>query len=135
MTLRHGPGSTLVSELVTHPGTSEAGKTMIEKAVNESQDKGNNGVIHLVSLNEASTKFYRSLDFKTLKGKRMELTPSESHLWSQGNDGKWSLKELEDSGYLEKNESEPSQARGSKRSLEDENNDETPPAKRSHVAR
>lgn len=90
MTLRHDSGTTLVSEPRTHPGISVAGKTMIEKAMNESESEGNDGVVPLVSLNASSTAFYRSLDFKPLIGSHMELNPSESHLWSQGQDGKWS---------------------------------------------
>jgi hypothetical protein len=134
MTLRHGPGATLISELATHPGTLGAGKIMVEKAVNESQTAGNDGKVHLASLNKASTEFYGSLGFKQLKplkSKNMELNPSDSHLWSQGNDGKWSLKEYERSQFfLKKKHSEPSQTRGLKRPHEDE---ETPNVKRPHL--
>jgi hypothetical protein len=128
---QHITSGTEITHLVTHPGTSGAGKTMVEKAVNESQAAGIHGKVWVSKISDDSDRFYDSLGFKTSGGGRMELNPSESrHLWSEGQDGKWSLKEHAGSGFLsKKKENESSQASGSKRPREDED-DEAPNAKR-----
>ena len=100
MALRHGRG-TRVEHLATHPGTSGAGETMIEKAVNESQTRGNNGEVFLESGGVAQD-FYRSLGFKEDGLLDMKLNPSEHpNLWSRNEDGTWSLKKHEGKGYLQ----------------------------------
>lgn len=71
---------------------------MIEKAVNESQARGQNGQIYLMSLNSASDGFYKNLGFTDDQGE-LKLNPSESELWSQ-KDGTWSLNKNEGTGYL-----------------------------------
>jgi hypothetical protein len=115
-------GGTRLDNLATHPGTSGAGKTMIEHAVNESAAAGNHGIVTLTSLNDASTGFYHSVGFKQLSGSDIsdmkELNPSESNLWSQGSDGKWGLKEHKGSGFL-------SEANSSKRPREEEGDEAT----------
>jgi hypothetical protein len=110
MLLKQSQNETEVATLSTHPGTSGAGETMIERAVNESQVAGHNGEVSLTSLNHASTKFYESLGFKQ-QGSEMKLKPAErSDLWSQ-KDGTWTLNKHENHGYLSeaetKKENEP----------------------------
>jgi hypothetical protein len=144
MTLRHTTPSTTVDALAAHPATQGAGKTMMEKAVNESQAAGNQGRVKLSSLDDSSDGFYQSIGFnhsETQSG-YMELDPSQSKLWSQGNDGKWQLthtqkppkegeddwqlkKEPEFKGFLRANEgAKPAQASSSKRPREEEREDE-----------
>lgn len=103
MTLTHSSSETTVEYLATHPGASGAGKTMIEKAVNESQAKGNRGEVTLESLDDHSSEFYKSIGFQSQDGDEMTLKPSESELWTQQN-GTWSLKENENKRYLRKAE-------------------------------
>jgi hypothetical protein len=98
MSLQHDSNSTEVKFLATHPGTSGAGETMIETAVNESQAKGHNGNIELMSLSKASDGFYKNLGFTVDKGVQ-KLNPSESELWSQ-NGETWSLNKNKGKGYL-----------------------------------
>lgn len=98
MSLQHDGNSTQLKSLASHPSTSGAGETMIEKAVNESQARGQNGQIYLMSLNSASDGFYKNLGFTDDQGE-LKLNPSESELWSQ-KDGTWSLNKNEGTGYL-----------------------------------
>jgi hypothetical protein len=134
MALEHSPLSdTEITHLATHPATSGAGKTMVAKAVNESQAAGNHGKVWLSSISPDSMGFYRSLGFKTVKGERVELNPSDSPLWSQAHDGKWRLKEHEGSGFLsERTGNVSSKASDSKRPREEES-DEAPSTKRPHI--
>jgi hypothetical protein len=99
MTLKHGQSETELEYLATHPGTSGAGKTMIEKAVNESQAAGNRGDLKLSSDSDASDGFYQSMGFQFGNDGYMRLKPGENELWSQEN-GKWGLKQHQDDGYL-----------------------------------
>jgi hypothetical protein len=101
MTLKHAQSETEVEYLATHPGTSGAGKTMIEHAVNKSQAAGNHGELKLASDSDASDGFYQSIGFQFGADGYMRLKPSESELWSQKN-GTWGLKQHEGDGYLRK---------------------------------
>jgi len=103
MTLTHSPLETGVRLLATHPGSSGVGKTMIEKAVNESQAAGNHGVVRLSSLDDTSEGFYASTGFQSEEDDNMKLDPSNSDLWTQQS-GVWSLKENQNKGYLKKTE-------------------------------
>lgn len=107
MALRNFAHSTRVEHLAAHPGTSGAGETMIEKAVNESQTRGNNGEVVLESAGPAKD-FYRSLGFKEDGLLDMKLNPSERpDLWSKNEDGTWSLTKHKDKGYLKAEDSSP----------------------------
>ena len=99
MTLAHQGGDTEVKYLATHPGTSGAGETLIETAVNASQKEGNEGKISLTSLNSASSGFYRSLGFEGSEATDLKLDPSQSTLWEQ-RDGEWNLIKNRDKSYL-----------------------------------
>ena len=132
-TLRHNPPITKVEYFATHPATSRAGTTMIEHVVNESQAAGNDGKVKLSSFSGAATGFYNSLGFKSQQNNHLELNPSKSDLWSQGDDGNWKLKEHKGASYLSKKKSsEPSQASSSKRPHKEESDEEASNAKRPH---
>jgi hypothetical protein len=123
MGLKHSESGTEVSDLASHPGAHGAGKTMIEKAVNKSTAQ--NGKLSVRALPD-SVKFYKSVGFQETSENEtrrsddapvnMHLDPSKSDKWSQGEDGNWSLKELEGKKYGVL----PEKAGGTKRPHEEE---------------
>jgi hypothetical protein len=109
--LRNSPleaynGYTWIESLVTHPGTSDGGATMIEHTVNLSQAEGNNGRVVLAAYGE-SAAFYQRLGFQQTEHNYEEeidgevteypvytLNPQESEYWNFG-EGRWSLNYFE----------------------------------------
>jgi len=145
MGLAHSESGTKVSELASHPGTYGAGKTMIEKAVNESIAQ--NGELSLQAFPD-SVRFYKSVGFQETPENHtrehdddpvsMHLDPATSDKWSQGEDGNWRLKGLEEKKYgvfPEESRSEMSQVGGTKRPHEEEagDGDEVESSKRPRI--
>lgn len=128
---------TEISELATHPGTEGAGKTMIEKAANESINA--DGELTVRSF-PSSESFYSGVGFKrTAQNKdrmsedepiHMHLNPTESDKWSKAEDGTLRLKGLKPDNYVVL-----PKVGGTKRVLEETSSDEdeSPAHKRPHV--
>lgn len=87
-----------VEDLIAHPGTEGCGATLLEYAVNVSQQHGEAGRLRLDSLNGNSSGFYRRMGFvhsgppdPQTGGGKMTLDPAtRTDLWQHSNAG-WQL--------------------------------------------
>jgi hypothetical protein len=75
--------------LTTHPGVAGAGKMMIEKGVNISENAGYGGKIKLTPLNDDAAGFYKSVGFIS-DGTDLALEPRKSNYWTLS--GEWRLR-------------------------------------------
>ena len=87
----------MVEQLTAHPGTKYVGLSMLEKAANESQIKGNQGRLVLSPMLGRAEKFYQDTGFTAAKMDRgmvtqMKLDPSQSDKWESDNSNRWRLK-------------------------------------------
>lgn len=103
---------TSIETLATHPGTTGAGRTMVEHAVNVSEAAGQKGYVGPVhAVNSESEQFFRKQGFEG-NAKFLRLDPSKKKdLWAKNNDGKWEFKENEGKKYgslVPKSNAEPS---------------------------
>ncbi len=91
-----------IEHLATHPGVQQAGTTMVEYAVNESQLNGTNGRLKLLDL-RGTEGFYHALGFEE-KGEDdfIYLNPSKCpEKWTKNRDTQtWSFNKLDRRGYL-----------------------------------
>lgn len=135
LSLSHADSETEVLQIVTHPGGSGAGNTLMEKAVNESHKAGNHGIVHLNAENLESIALYEKQGFKAVEEREGHyiLDPSKSEHWHQ-QDGQWGMKHNEGKGYLASPETlRASQKQQNKRSADDEDHEETPYPKRQRL--
>jgi hypothetical protein len=87
-----------VNDLLAHPGTEGGGATLLEYAVNVSQQHGGAGRLRLASLNGNSSGFYRKMGFVHSEppdpqtgGGNMTLDPTtRADLWQHSGAG-WQL--------------------------------------------
>ncbi len=91
-------GYLYVADLLAHPGTEGAGATLLEFAVNLSQQHNFQGKLKLHSLNQNSSEFYLKMGFvrigavTPIGGGDMTLDPvTRDDLWVQQTNG-WALK-------------------------------------------
>ena len=88
--------------LVSDPGFKGAGVTLVEYAVNKSQESGHGGELYLTPLDKAAADFYERLGFKATWTVNdviyeMGLNPSErTDLWFKLADGIWQFVPLQD---------------------------------------
>lgn len=71
-----------IQDLVTHPGSSGVGCMLMEKAVNESYQHQQQGVLKLFPLDETCQKVYEKMGFVMMDDQNyMLLEPSKSDAW------------------------------------------------------
>jgi hypothetical protein len=87
-----------VRALATHPGTSLAGISLMEEAVNVSQDQGAGGTVRLLALTNAR-KTYEAWGFKYIGNGIMELKPVGNDKWVH-QDGRWHYAEFVGQAYV-----------------------------------
>ncbi|MGS0741327.1 hypothetical protein ACVBEF_05785 [Glaciimonas sp. GG7] len=81
---------THIKEIITHPGTQQAGGLLIEHTVNFSETNGNHGKVSLTPIHTAIDA-YTALGFKE-EFIMMELDPTESDKWTRSDvTGQWEL--------------------------------------------
>jgi GNAT superfamily N-acetyltransferase len=84
MTLIPKEGFIHIDYLVTHPGSSDGGGALIEKAVQLSSKAGNGGKLRLCAANENAHDMYEHMGFVDIEGggaDDMELNPATSSQW------------------------------------------------------
>jgi hypothetical protein len=89
MLLENGP-PVEIGYMITHPGSSGVGATLVERAVNLSEAWGESGCVELTDNNAEARKAYIAMGFVD-EGGQMKLDPSTSDRWVQ-QQGQWRLK-------------------------------------------
>ncbi|HEX7908069.1 MAG TPA: GNAT family N-acetyltransferase [Paraburkholderia sp.] len=82
-----------ICDLVTHPGSGEAGGILIEHAAQWSDSHGGSGKLELWALDEDALRAYLALGFKSIPQKAtnsMMLDPGQTASWCK-LDGKWRI--------------------------------------------
>jgi hypothetical protein len=83
-----------IANLLAHPGTEGCGTTLLEFAINLSQNQNTGGKLQLYSMNQNSTDYYGKMGFVRTApadpdgGGNMSLNPaSRADLWTRQNNG------------------------------------------------
>lgn len=90
-----------VGDLVTHPGSEQAGGILMEYAVRQSQSWGTAGKLELYALNDEALVAYQALGFrpKAAASKEMTLTPADCPgLWAKVGGTTWTLVKYQNAG-------------------------------------
>lgn len=95
-----------IKDLVTHPGSANAGGIMVEFALNKVGDYNQqlkhevfaSGVVILESYDDDSTAAYEALGFEK-DGKDMYVNANKSDLWEK-HDGAWKLAKYAQLNYM-----------------------------------
>jgi GNAT superfamily N-acetyltransferase len=95
-----------VADLVTHPGSEQAGGALMEHAVNLSKRSGFGGRLELIAENDNAVKAYKAMGFVLQTGSRhgsqrhMTLDPVKSQLWATDKEGNFKLAKYSEKQYL-----------------------------------
>lgn len=101
MALMKMDGRAYVADLVTHPGSEQAGGILMEYAVRQSQNWGSAGKLELYALDEEALVAYQALGFrrKAAASKEMTLTPADCPgVWAKVGGATWTLVKYQNTG-------------------------------------
>jgi hypothetical protein len=90
-----------ILQLVTHPGSEGVGGSLLEQAVKQSLEWGDDGSVSLVPVTEDARHVYETWGFSATGEWSITLNPAESQgKFVQGEDGQWKLKSHFGEGYI-----------------------------------
>ena len=81
-----------IADIVTHPGSDQAGGILIEYAVQKSEEWGKHGRLKLYALTDDAQKAYEQLGFVVTTGSNMTLDPKLcANIWTMVGGVQWRL--------------------------------------------